>query len=410
MTTTLVAGMHFGDCGKGKIVGHLGKEAELGVRYNGGDNAGHTIYRGDQKFALHLLPSIVVLEKKAAIGRGVAVNPITLEKEVIELQSRGLNVDLTIDERAKVITQEHIERDIAKNVKRIGSTGKGIGPCYGDWINREGIMMIDYAEKHPKFKRFLGDVSLLVNDYIDRGRNVLIEGAQGTLLSPSHGTYPNVTSSEPTKGGVGIGIGMDTDRIDRTYGVAKAYITRVGRGPLVTELGTEEQAMNENKDERLTVDDVYKARRGYPYYIGKFLRKKGNEYGTTTGRARRTGWFDIVASRYADRLNGFNEIAITKLDVLSGLTQLKICTGYVPPISNLNCCTPTLVNFPAKLEGCRPLYVQLAGWKEKIGDKKDFNDLPRNAQNYIGAIQDAIGKKVTIIGNGPKSEQIILKE
>jgi len=407
MTTTAVIGMHWGDEGKGKIIGYLGKEADIGARYNGADNAGHTIYRGDEKFTLHLLPSVVVLGKKAVIGRGVAVNPETLKKEIAEVQLRGLNVDLTIDERAKVITPKHIQRDIEENVKRIGSTAKGVGPCYGDWITRNGIMMIDYAEEHPEFKRFLGDVSLLVNRYIDEGKNVLIEGAQGTLLSPSHGTYPYVTSSEPTKGGVNIGLGIDEKRIDRTIGVAKAYITRVGKGPFPTELGTEEQTESENRDEQLKQEDIDKANLGESYYVGKFLRKKGGEYGTTTGRPRRTGWFDAVASRYASRINGLDELAITKLDVLSGLNELSVCTAYMPP--DFECCTQPLLDFPTKLEGCKPLYIHTGGWHEDIRDKKHFDDIPKNAQTYIRTLEDMTNKKITIIGNGPKSEQIILR-
>jgi len=404
MPATVVVGGQWGDEGKGKIIDYLAKDSDLVARFNGADNAGHTAYVGDQKFVLHLLPCGVIRGKKIAIGAGVALNPDVLKREVNEVESRGIKVDLIVDERTHVITPEHIERDLAKSKDKIGTTGKGVGPCYEDRAARRGIRMIDYAEKHPEFKRFLGDVSSLVNNAIDVGKNILLEGAQGTLLSVNWGTYPYVTSSEPIAGGACIGLGISPRKIDKVIAVFKTYPTRVGRGPFPTELGTDEQTMNENKDEPLTQEDIEKANQGDPYYIGKFLRKKGAEYGTTTGRARRTGWFDKIAAEYACRINGVDEIALTKLDVLGGLKELKICGEYEKGGENLGS------YFPVNLEGCIPVYSRFNGWKEDISKARNFDGLPRNAQYYVRTIETLVDTPITIVGNGPERSQIILRK
>ena len=416
MPANIVVGLQWGDEGKGKIIDYLAKDADLVARYNGGDNAGHTVYVGDQKFALHLLPSGVVRGKKVAIGNGVAINPDTLKKEIDEVNSKGVYFDLTVDERAHVITPEHLERDLA-NKGTIGSTGKGIGPCYTDRASRKGTRMRDYAKTHPEFKRFLGDVSTLVNDYIDDDKNVLIEGAQGTLLSVNWGTYPFVTSSEPTAGGACVGLGISPKKIDRIIGVAKACQTRVGRGPFPTELGTEEKTTSENKDEPLKLEDIEKANEGDPYYIGKVLRKKGKEYGTTTGRARRTGWFDAVSVKYAARINGLDEMVITKLDVLGGteevqnkkkifcpgLKKLKVCHHY-------NIGDKQTDEFPLELEEVKPIYADFDGWEGNVISKAgNFDGLPKNARRYVEMLEWFVGVPVKIIGVGPEREQIILR-
>lgn len=413
MPATVVVGLDWGDEGKGKIIDYLAKDADLGARFNGGDNAGHTVFVKDQKFALHLLPSCVVREIKAAIGNGVAVNPDVLKREINEIESRGIRVDLTVDERAHVITPKHIEQDIEKNKGSIGSTGRGIGPCYEDRIGRRGIRMIDYAKEHPEFKRFLGDVSLLVNDYIDKGKNVLLEGAQGTLLSINWGTYHYVTSSEPTAGGACTGLGIGPRKIDKVIGVTKAYPTRVGRGPFPTELGTDEQTINENKDDQLTQEDIDKANHGDPYYTGKFLRKRGAEYGTTTGRARRTGWFDAVAGKYSCRINGVDEIALTKLDVLGGLDRLNICKSYETENGEITDVFPSDLKV---LENCKPVYAVNNGWKD-ISNVVYNVGLPNEAKNkvgdyaedYVANIENILKAPVTMIGVGPERNQIILR-
>lgn len=373
MPATIVVGLQWGDEGKGKIIDFLSKDADLIVRYQGGNNAGHTVVVGNEKFALHLIPSGVIRGKKIAIGNGVVVNPEVLMKEIKDLESRGIKIDLTVSERAHVITQKHIEQETKE--KRIGTTKRGIGPCYTDKVSRKGIRMIDYAKEIKEFQRFIGDVSLLVNNFLEQKKNVLLEGAQGTLLDVDHGTYPFVTSSNPIAGGACTGIGISPRKISKIIGVAKAYTTRVGRGPFPTEITDK---------------------------LGDIIREVGKEFGTTTGRPRRCGFFDAFSVRHSCMINGADEIVITKLDVLSGLKKLKICISYEKDGKRLE-------RLPVYLDGCTPIYEVLEGWEEDITQIRDFNNLPENATKYIERISELIGAPIKMIGVGPEREQIILK-
>jgi adenylosuccinate synthase len=338
---------------------------------------------------------------------------------------------LIVDERADVITKIHIELDQANSKGAIGTTGKGIGPCHEDSVGRRGIRMIDYAKEHPEFKRFLGNVSLLVNDYLDKGKNVLMEGAQGTHLSIKWGTYPYVTSSEPIAGGACTGLGIGPKRIDKVIGVAKAFVSRVGNGPFPTELGGKmsEEYCKDKTHEKLFELKTY----GIPYEIiddeekkikydhfskkilymmnsdddfikGVGLRLAGDEYGTTTQRPRRTGWFDVVAAKHSCRVNGVDEIALTKLDVLDFMDRLKISNYY--EIGG-----GTTDVFPAdeeQLENCKPIYAINAGWKERTSGVRLNQDLPHEAGAYIDLIEHLLKTPITMIGVGPEREQLII--
>jgi len=375
MSATIIVGLQWGDEGKGKIVDHMAENADLVVRYQGGNNAGHTVEVGNEKFALHLIPSGAIRGKKVAIGNGVVVNPEILLNEIKELKSKGVKIDLILDERAHIITQKHIDEE--KEEGKIGTTKRGIGPCYTDKISRKGVMAIDYAEENPEIKKLIGDVSFIINSFLDIGKNVLFEGAQGTLLDIDHGTYPFVTSSNPTAGGACTGTGVGPTRMDKVIGISKAYVTRVGLGPFPTEIADKE--------------------------IHDFIVKKGNEFGTTTGRQRRCGWLDMVALEYACRKNHVSEIALTKLDVLGGLKEIFLCTSY-----NRN--GEVSDRFPVHLEGCKPVFEKLKGWEEDISNIRNFDDLPENAKKYIKRIEELIEVPITIIGVGPKRDQIILRK
>ncbi|NIM47045.1 MAG: adenylosuccinate synthase [Candidatus Aenigmarchaeota archaeon] len=408
MPATVVVCTQWGDSGKGKFVDYLAEDADLIVRYSGGNNAGHTVVVGDEKFALHLIPCGVIRGKRVAIGNGVVVNPHVLKDEIDYLESRGINVDLTVSERAHVITEKHIEKE--RGESRIDTTKRGIGPCYEDKIGRRGTRMIDYAKEHKEFQEMIGDVSLLVNEALDRNEHVLFEGAQGTLLDIDHGTYPYVTSSNPIAGGICTGVGISPKRIDRIIGVAKAYVTRVGKGPFPTELGTYEKTKAEGRWEEIEPnfeeqleDALKRANGGNKYYQGKYMRLQGREYGTTTGRARRCGWFDSVAARHSCMINKPDEIALTKLDVLSGLRELKICTAYRKD-------GELIERFPVELEGCKPVYGTFGGWEEDITQIRDFNELPKNAQTYVSILELYLKAPITMIGVGPEREQIILNQ
>ncbi|MGH2331939.1 adenylosuccinate synthase [Thermoanaerobacter mathranii] len=425
MSTLVIVGTQWGDEGKGKITDYLAEKADVVVRYQGGNNAGHTVEKESIQYKLHLIPSgILYPEKICVIGNGVVIDPASLIEEIENLQKQGISVDnLKISDRAHIVFPYHIKQDeleeISKGKNDLGTTKRGIGPCYMDKSERIGIRVCDfinpkvfeeklrrnvekknklfkeiygteefdfeeiykkYLEYAEKIKPFVTDTTVLLYDLIKNGKRVLFEGAQGTLLDLDLGTYPYVTASHPIAGGVTIGAGIGPTMIDEVMGVVKAYTTRVGKGPFPTEL------FDENAE---------------------FLREKGHEYGTTTGRARRCGWLDAVILRYSVRVSGITHFALTKLDTLTGLKKIKICTGY-----KFN--GRIITDFPASLEDlaqCEPVYEEFDGWEEDIQGAKTFEDLPYNAQKYVKRIEELMGIKATIISVGPERNQtIILKD
>lgn len=422
MSTLVIVGTQWGDEGKGKITDYLAEKADVVVRYQGGNNAGHTVEKEGVQYKLHLIPSgILYSEKICIIGNGVVVDPASLIEEIENLQKQGISVDnLKISDRAHIVFPYHIKQDelgeISKGKNDLGTTKRGIGPCYMDKSERIGIRVCDllkpkvfeeklrrnvekknklfkelygaegfdfeemyqkYLEYAEKIKPFVTDTTVLLYDLIKSGKKVLFEGAQGTLLDLDLGTYPYVTASHPIAGGVTVGAGIGPTMIDEVMGVVKAYTTRVGKGPFPTEL------FDEN---------------------GEFLREKGHEYGTTTGRARRCGWLDAVILKYSVRVSGITHFALTKLDTLTGLKKIKICTGY-----KFN--GRIITDFPASLEDlaqCEPVYEEFDGWEEDIQGAKTFDDLPYNAQKYIRRIEELIGIKAAIISVGPERNQTIV--
>lgn len=421
VSTVVLVGAQWGDEGKGKITDFLAEEADYVVRYQGGSNAGHTVVVGKEKFMLHLIPSgILYPDKVSVIGNGVALDPAILLQEIDGLEKRGIDTsNLRISSRAHVLMPYHRQLDELQeesDCRKIGTTKRGIGPLYADKISRTGLRVIDLLdeeyfterlkvlveEKNRLLKNVYGqagfdykelldqyeyyrerlrplvtDTSLLVNRAIDEGKKVLFEGAQGTLLDIDHGTYPYVTSSHPLAGGACVGVGVGPTKIKRVVGVVKAYTTRVGEGPFPTELEDE---------------------------IGLAMRERGDEYGTTTGRPRRCGWLDAVILRYAVRVNGLTDIAITKLDVLDAFDKVKICVAYKYR-------GKTLTEFPESLrvlEECEPVYLEMEGWKEEIQDVKRFEDLPINAQKYINEIVRLAGVGHCLVAVGPKRAQTIV--
>lgn len=419
MSTVVVVGTQWGDEGKGKITDYLAESAEVVARYQGGNNAGHTIIFGGQKYKLHLIPSgIFYKDKICVIGNGMVIDPKAFVTELEYLHGFGVSTDnLRVSDRAHVIMPYHIKLDSVEEDSRgsnkIGTTRKGIGPAYMDKAARIGIRIVDLldpeefkaklernlAEKNRLFEKmydttgfdlnevleeYLGyaeiirqyvtDTSVVLNDKIDNGSRVLFEGAQGVLLDIDQGTYPYVTSSNPIAGGVTIGSGVGPSKIHQVIGVAKAYTTRVGDGPFPTEL-----------------HDA----------VGDQIREVGAEYGTTTGRPRRIGWFDSVVVRHARRVSGITGLAITKLDTLSGLDTLRICTAY-----KYN--GQVLESFPASLKvlaQCEPVYEDLPGWHEDITNVKNINDLPENARHYVERITQLTGIPLSIFSVGPDREQ-----
>lgn len=422
MSTLVIVGTQWGDEGKGKITDYLAEKADVVVRYQGGNNAGHTVEKEGIQYKLHLIPSgILYSEKICIIGNGVVIDPASLIEEIDNLQKQGISVDnLKISDRAHIVFPYHIKQDeleeISKGKNDLGTTKRGIGPCYMDKSERIGIRVCDllkpkvfeeklrrnvekknklfkelygaegfdfeemyrkYLEYAEKIKPFVTDTTVLLYDLIKSGKKVLFEGAQGTLLDLDLGTYPYVTASHPIAGGVTVGAGIGPTMIDEVIGVVKAYTTRVGKGPFPTEL------FDEN---------------------GEFLRGKGHEYGTTTGRARRCGWLDAVILKYSVRVSGITHFALTKLDTLTGLKKIKICTGY-----KFN--GRIITDFPASLEDlaqCEPVYEEFDGWEEDIQGAKTFDDLPYNAQKYIRRIEELIGIKAAIISVGPERNQTIV--
>ncbi len=419
MKTRVLVGAQWGDEGKGKIIDILSENADMVVRSQGGNNAGHTVVVGDQVYKLHLTPSGILYPKAdCIISNGCVVDPKVLMNEIDGLRKRGIDISrLKIDSRAHVILPYHIELDglseSAKGSQDIGTTKKGIGPCYMDKAERIGIRMVDFINEAVFFdklkanvafknkiitmvyggnaldadaifaeykqyaaylKPFVTDTTILVYEAIMSGKKVLFEGAQGALLDLDVGTYPYVTSSHPIAGGVCIGAGVGPTLLADCLGIAKAYTTRVGKGPFPTELDNE---------------------------IGESIRTKGGEFGTTTGRPRRCGWFDAVIVRFAVRVNGLTGLAINKLDILSGLDKIKICVSYKRDGKIIR-------HFPAdlsELAGCEPVYEEYDGWKEDISKATRFDELPINAQKYIKAMEKECGCKICMVGVGPERAQ-----
>ncbi|WP_434640193.1 adenylosuccinate synthase [Thermoanaerobacterium thermosaccharolyticum] len=424
MSTLVIVGSQWGDEGKGKITDYLAEKADVVVRYQGGNNAGHTVEKDGTQYKLHLIPSgILYPDKICIIGNGVVLDPASLIEEINTLKSQGISVEnLKISDRAHIVLPYHIKLDeleeLSKGENDIGTTKRGIGPCYMDKSERVGIRTCDFVDpqsfkeklmnnvqsknkiftkiydsKEMDFeniyeeymnyaeilKPYIVDTTSLLYDLIKKGKKVLFEGAQGTLLDIDLGTYPYVTASHPISGGVTVGAGIGPTMINDVVGVVKAYTTRVGKGPFPTELFDEE---------------------------GDFLREKGHEYGTTTGRPRRCGWLDIVIVNYAVRVSGIRTFALTKLDTLTGLKKIKICTRYRYNGKIIN-------NFPASLKDlamCEPVYEELDGWTEDITNIKKFEDLPQNAKKYVERIEELTGINASIISVGPGREKTIIRE
>jgi len=422
MPAIVIVGAQWGDEGKGKATDLLGDRVDFVVRYQGGNNAGHTVVIGDESYALHLLPSGALSEHATSvIGNGVVINPEVLIEEIDGLIERGVWRDrLLISADAHLIMPYHIALDKVTERylgdARIGTTGRGIGPAYADKAARVGIRMQDLFDPgilHQKLElalreknqvltkvynrrgidagtvteqylgyaerlgRYVTDTGLALNQALDRDRVVLLEGAQATLLDVDHGTYPFVTSSSPTAGGACAGSGVGPTRITTVMGILKAYTTRVGAGPFPTEL----------------TDDT-----------GEWLRKTGAEYGTTTGRPRRTGWLDTVIARYATRVNGLTDYFITKLDILSGLEKVPVCVAYEVAGKRFDEVPMTQTDFHHAV----PVYEYLDGWWEDISAAREFADLPKNAQAYVRAVEELIGAPVCAVGVGPRRDQTVL--
>jgi adenylosuccinate synthase len=400
MPAIVIVGAQWGDEGKGKATDLLGDLVDYVVRYQGGNNAGHTVVIGEESYALHLLPSGVLSRNVVpVIGNGVVIDPAVLLEEIDGLAERGVSCDrLLISASAHLIMPHHIALDKVTErhlgTARIGTTGRGIGPAYSDKAARMGIRMqvqtkvynrrtIDAAAVTAQYLGYAGrlagyiaDTGLALNQALDDGKVVLLEGAQATLLDVDHGTYPFVTSSSPTAGGACIGSGLGPTRITRVLGILKAYTTRVGSGPFPTELHDDQ---------------------------GDWLRKAGGEYGVTTGRPRRTGWFDAVIARYATRVNGITDFFVTKLDVLSGLEKVPVCVGYDVNGTRLDEMPMTQTDFHHAV----PVYEHLDGWWEDISHAKDLADLPRNARAYLAALEEMIGAPISAVGVGPRRDQTL---
>ncbi len=424
MANVVVVGAQWGDEGKGKIVDIFTGYADDVIRFQGGNNAGHTLVVGDDKVVLHLIPSgILHPGKRCIIGNGVVLDPEVFIDEITKLKAGGKLADdgcLLLSESLHIIMPYHKRIDLAREKKsgagRIGTTGRGIGPCYEDKIGRRGIRLMDLLdadifagklrefleEKNFILERLLGDsplgfdeiyekylgysevlrtyaadTSLILRNDIIAGRKVLFEGAQGTMLDIDFGTYPFVTSSSTCAGGACTGSGVGPRDIHEIIGISKAYITRVGSGPFPTELEDE---------------------------VGETLRTAGGEFGATTGRPRRCGWFDALVARYAVRINGLTGIALTKLDVLSGFETIRICTGY-------DCEGAILTEIPAsveKLSRCRPVYEEFPGWKGDISAVRRFEDLPENAVKYIKILEELVGCPIILVSVGPRRDETII--
>ena len=421
MSAFIVLGAQWGDEGKGKMTDYLAEEADVVVRFQGGNNAGHTVEVGDRQYKLHLIPSGILYDNKLnVIGNGVVVDPKALFEEIGYLEKEGVKVTpekLIISDRAHLIMPYHRVLDVLKEKARgkndIGTTGKGIGPCYTDKFERCGIrvcdllhedvfeeklrenikmkneyitkvlggealdveeILVQYKQYAEKIRPFVKDTSVKVYDSIKEDKTVLFEGAQGMLLDIDHGTYPYVTSSNTTAGGVSNGIGVGPNMITNAVGITKAYTTRVGKGPFPTELENE---------------------------TGEWIRTKGHEYGVTTGRSRRCGWLDLVIVKSAVRVSGLTSLAVTKIDTLAGLDKLKVCVGY-----KFN--GEIIDYFPASLEDlakCEPVYEEFDGWDDSVADARSYDEIPENAKKYLERISEFTGTRISIVSVGPKRDQ-----
>lgn len=421
MSAFIVLGAQWGDEGKGKMTDYLAEEANVVVRFQGGNNAGHTVVVGDKEYKLHLIPSGILYEDKLnVIGNGVVVDPKALFEEIDYLEGVGVKVTpekLIISDRAQLIMPYHKVLDKLKEQARgkndIGTTGKGIGPCYTDKFERCGIRVCDlmhedvfteklkeniemknayitkilggepvsfdeilkeYLEFAKKLRPFVQDTSVRVYNDIKADKTVLFEGAQGMLLDIDYGTYPYVTSSNTTAGGVANGVGIGPNMITNAVGITKAYTTRVGKGPFPTEL----------------LDET-----------GDWIREKGHEYGVTTGRSRRCGWLDLVIVKTACRVSGLTSLAVTKIDTLAGLDKLRVCVGY-----KFN--GEVIDYFPASLEDlakCEPIYEEFEGWGEEVANARSYDELPENAKKYLKRIEEFTDTKISIVSVGPKRDQ-----
>jgi len=423
MPAVVIVGAQWGDEGKGKATDLLAGRIDYVVKFNGGNNAGHTVVIGDEKYALHLLPSgILTPGVTPVIGNGVVIDLEVLAEELDGLTARGLDVSkLLVSSHAHVITLYHrtldkvTERFLGK--RQIGTTGRGIGPTYADKINRVGIRIQDLFDEgilrqkvegaleqknhllvkvynrraisadevvddllkyQDMVRPMVSDTSLLLNDALDQGKTVLFEGGQATMLDVDHGTYPFVTSSNATAGGAATGSGVAPWRLSRIVGIVKAYTTRVGSGPFPTEL-----------------DDKW----------GEWLRERGAEFGTTTGRPRRTGWFDAPIARYATRVNGITDYVLTKLDVLTGLEQIPVCVAYEVEGERVDEVPWSQSDF----HHAKPIYENLPGWSEDIRGAREFSDLPQAAQDYVEALEQMINQRISVIGVGPGRDEVVVR-
>jgi len=421
MANTILVGAQWGDEGKGKIIDVLTEQADVVVRTQGGNNAGHTVFIGPKKYVLHLVPSGILRRGKlCVIGNGVVVDPVSLVDEIRGLRQLGVSVgdNLVVSETAHLVFPYHREldaqREVLKGKHKIGTTKRGIGPAYGDKAARVGLRVIDlvnpdrfeeklsrrikennevlralgakplsfkqvlteYRKAGGYLKAFVANTVVLLHEAMRRGEDILFEGAQGTFLDIDHGTYPYVTSSNTTAGGACTGSGVPPHRMDRVVGVMKAYTTRVGEGPLPTESAE----------------------------IADMLHAMGREFGATTGRPRRCGWFDAFATRYAAEINGFTSVALTKLDVLDALDEIKVCTGY-----RLD--GETVEAFPAVSQALRqaePVYETLPGWKTSTLGTTSLSDLPKEAREYINFLSNQIGVQIGLVSTGPERLQTII--
>ncbi|RJE47379.1 MULTISPECIES: adenylosuccinate synthase [unclassified Dehalobacter] len=423
MAAVILIGTQWGDEGKGKITDFLAEKADMVVRYQGGNNAGHTVVINKETYKLHLIPSgIFYPEKVCVIGNGLVIDPKVLIEELDYLKDKGVSTDnLRISGNAHVIMPYHRILDVLeeeyKGDQKIGTTKRGIGPAYKDKASRTGIRVLDFLDKDEltaklqyslkeknllitkvygqealsyeavlqecleyaeRIRPYVRDSSLEINHFLSDGKKVLFEGAQGTLLDLDHGTYPYVTSSNPIAGGACIGAGVGPTRINKVVGVVKAYTTRVGEGPFPTELTCQ---------------------------TGELIREKGGEYGTTTGRPRRCGWLDAVITRYAVRISGISDFAFTKLDVLTGMDTLKICTAYRYKGEVLH-------DFPQSLKvlsECEAIYEEMPGWQEDLTEISEYSQLPEQAKNYIHRLEELTGVPVTMLAVGPGRNQTITR-
>lgn len=424
MAGFIVLGAQWGDEGKGKMTDFLAENSDVIVRFQGGNNAGHTVIVEDKEYKLHLIPSGVLYENKLnVIGNGVVLDPKAFFEELNYLKNAGIKVSaeqLIVSDRANVIMPYHKDLDRLKEEARgknnIGTTGKGIGPCYTDKVERSGIRVCDlidpkvlkeklketienkneiivkvyngkalnfeevyeeYLELGKRLKPFVTDTSVSVYDAIKSGKKVLFEGAQGMLLDIDYGTYPFVTSSNTIAGGVCSGVGIGPTMITKSVGVAKAYTTRVGKGPFPTELDNE---------------------------TGEWIRQKGGEFGVTTGRARRCGWLDLVILKTSARVSGLTDLVVTKIDTLAGLEKIRVCVGYKFEDKVID-------YFPASLEDlakCEPIYEEFDGWDESVAHARSYKEIPENAKKYLKRIEEFTGVEIAIVSVGPKRDQTIV--